>query len=209
MLPYKFFYWTRQKACQSWMTYQAVTGKTTPYPDALRHIGGEKRRLRIIALVDVLIAYAGSRRGEKTGFLKNLFLSVLVEVWDLVNHYMIPSVVIEQKGLNEVIPQLKKLRHNVPATLTGVFGIDFVGDVIKVLLGPVYMGTLLAGVGLSYLLGPVIPNTSWMIHGHLYTWVPVVILLYFSFCAGGVLKSCMESIKTIYFTIFYTSIARP
>jgi hypothetical protein len=213
LLPFKFFYRTRQKACQSWMTYQAITGKVTPYPEAHRHTAAEKGRLRFIAFVDLLVAYAGSQRGQNregvSAFVTNLFLSALVEVWDLVNHYMIPGVVIEQKPLKEIVPQLKALRNNVPATLAGVFGIDFAGDVLKILLGPVYLVALAAGVGLSSLLGPSMPHTSWMIQGHAYTWVPVLVVLYLICCAGGVLKACVESVKTIYFTIFYTAIMRP
>jgi hypothetical protein len=213
LLPYKYFYRTRQKACQSWMTYQAITGVVTAYPEARRHTAAEKGRLRFIALVDLLVAYAGSQGGQNregiSAFITNLFLSALMEVWDLVNHYMIPGVVIEQKPLKEIVPQLKALRHNVPATLAGVFGIDFAGDVLRGLLVPVYLIALAASVGLSYLLGPSMPHTSWTIQGHAYAWVPVVIILYVIFCVGGMMTACVGSIKTIYFTIFYTAITRP
>jgi Na+/alanine symporter len=93
--------------------------------------------------------------------------------------------------------------------LAGVFGIDFAGDVLRGLLVPVYLVAMAVGVGLSYLLGPSMPQTSWTISGHAYTWVPVVIILYVIFCVGSVLTACVESIKTIYFTIFYTAITRP
>ena len=78
---------------------------------------------------------------KNSGFLVNMFLGFLEEVWDLVSNFMIPSVIIEEKSIKEIVPDLKKLKNNVPATLTGVFGIDFAGSAVKSLnLGSICIG---------------------------------------------------------------------
>ena len=75
--------------------------------------------------------------------LVTLFLKALGEVWDLLNNYMIPAVVIEKKSLRDTVPKLKALRSNVPATLMGVFGIDFVGSVALGFILPFYIFSLI------------------------------------------------------------------
>ncbi|MDO8741506.1 MAG: hypothetical protein Q7J54_08150 [Candidatus Woesearchaeota archaeon] len=212
LIPFRFFYNVRQKADQSWLVYSTLCGKDISYKDAHLHTRSEKWKLRLIAFVDILMRYAGSQRGEKKGilgFLINLFLTVLVEIWDLLSHYMLPAVVIEQKPLKDIVPELKALRNNVPAALAGVFGIDFVGNVIGLLLIPIYLVFLAISVGIGYLISLVTQNTAITISGFSFSWVPILIMMYIIFIIGGILGKFVESIKVIYFTIFYTSITRP
>ena len=212
LFPLRFPYRTFQFAIQSWMTYKAVTGASVTYSEARRHTGANVPQLSFIAFVDLIMAYVGSQRGQDQGiqgFFVNLFLSALVEIWDLLSHYMIPAVVIEQRPLKQLVPDIKSLQSNVPAALMGVFGIDFAGNVVRTLLFPAYLLVIGASVGLSYLLGSSLPRTSFLINGHLYCWVPVLLALYFLLVSGGILKATLASVKTIYFTIFYTSIAHP
>ena len=107
LLPFSYFYYVRQKASQSWIVYNTLVGKDISYQDALAHTKLEKGKLRLIAFVDIVMAYvSGQKNNERkgaVGFLINIFLSALVEVWDLLSHYMLPAVVIEQKPLKEII----------------------------------------------------------------------------------------------------------
>ncbi len=150
----------------------------------------------------------GNRKGI-LGILIGLFLSFLDEVWDLLSHYMIPSVVIEQKSLKEIIPEIKSLKTNVPATLTGVFGIDFVGNVIGSLFAGIFFISLLVSVGIGYLISLFTQTTIITIGSFSFSWVPVFIMLFLVSIVGGIYKKIVESIKVIYFTIFYTSIMKP
>ena len=143
------------------------------------------------------------------GVIIGIFLSFLDEVWDLLSHYMIPSVVIEQKSLKEVIPEMKSLKTNVPATLTGVFGIDFVGSVIGSLFTGIVFIVLLISVGIGYLVGLFTQATVITIGSFSFSWVPIFIMLFIVSIIGGIYGKIVESIKVIYFTIFYTSIMRP
>lgn len=212
LVPFRFFYDVRQKADQSWIVYNALTGKDISYSEAHKHTKSQKDKLRLIALVDILIKYVGSQRGQKRGvggLLVNLFLKALVEVWDLLSHYMLPAVVIEQRPLKEIVPELKALENNVPATLVGVFGIDFVGNVVGFLLFPIYILFLAISVGVGYLVSLTTESTIITIANFSFSWVPVLVMMYVVFVIGGILKKIVESIKVIYFTIFYTSITRP
>ncbi|MBU1269332.1 MAG: hypothetical protein KKF95_04270 [Nanoarchaeota archaeon] len=212
LTPFKFFYYIRQKADQSWIVYNTICGKDISYSDAHNHTKLQKSNLRKIALIEILMKYVGSQRSRKGGIgavLINLFLAALVEIWDLLSHYMIPAVVVEQKPLKEIVPQIKALKNNVPATLVGVFGIDFVGNVIGTVLFPIYLLTLAIGAGIGYLLVSVSPNTVWTISGFSFSWIPVFIAFYIVFVIGAIIRKIVESTKVIYFTIFYTAIRAP
>ena len=212
LTPMKFFYYIRQKANQSWLTYNTITGSNISFQDAHRHTRRLKSGLRQLTVVEIVVKFLGSQRESRGGvrsILTNLFLAGLVEVWDLLSHYMLPALVVEQKSIKQLVPQIKTLRNNVPATLVGVFGIDFVGNIISMILFPLYLVTLLIGVGLGYLLTSVTPATVWTLGGFSFSWVPPFIVLYIVFIIGGIVGKFIESTKVIYFTIFYAAITHP
>lgn len=157
----------------------------------------------------MIVAKMTRQRSDKqgiTGIITGLLLGALSEVWDLLNHYMIPAVVVEGKPLKESLPEIKAIRDNMPATLAGVFGMDFASDALRGLLFLPYLLILAIGAGLGYLLDPVFPSPSWTISNHAVCWLPMLMALYLNCAIGGVLRACVESVKTIYFTIFYTTI---
>lgn len=54
------------------------------------------------------------------------FISAIREAWDLMYNYIIPAVVVEKKEhWSDYVENFKKLTQKIPATLIGVFGIDF------------------------------------------------------------------------------------
>jgi hypothetical protein len=182
------------------------------YTDAHSHTKEEKGKLGLIAFIDMIMKYVSSQRGNTRGilgFFINLFLSFLNEVWDLLSHYMLPAIVIEQKPLREIVPEMKALKSNVPATLMGVFGIDFVGSVVGSLFAGIFFVALVISVGVGYLIGLFTGVTVISIAGFSFSWVPIFVTLFLVFIIGGIYKIIVESIKVIYFTIFYTSIMRP
>jgi hypothetical protein len=211
--PFRYFYDVRQKACQSWIVYNTIVGKNISYLDAHQHTQASKPQLRIIAIIDIGMAYLRMQKSKNDGgivaVVMILFFRFLEEVWDLLSHYMLPAVVIEQKQLREVTPQLKKLRKNVPATLAGVFGIDFVGNVLGSILFPLYMVFLALSVGVGTLLVSSFPSTAVSPFDITFSWVPVAIVMYIIAVLGGILKKFVESVKVIYFTVFYTTLTRP
>ena len=209
LVPLRFFIRTYLKAIQSWMSYLTITGHDITYSVARSHIKQRTGSLLFIGFVDMMVAKLKNQESESkgiTGIITQLLLSGLAEVWDLLNHYMIPAVVIEGKPLKESLPNIKAVRDNVPATLAGVFGIDFAGDALRGLLFLPYLLILAIGAGFAYLLGPVFPSASFNLSNHAVCWAPILLALFLNCSIGGILRACVESVKTIYFTIFYTTI---
>jgi len=212
LVPFRFFYDVRQKADQSWLVYNTLKGVDISYSDAHKHTAQDKGKLRIIALVDLVVAYIskmGRNRKGIIGIIINLLLKALEEAWDLLSHYLLPATVIEQKSFKETIPTIKSVKDNVPATLTGVFGIDFVGNIVGLILAPIYFVFILLGILFGYLVGLATEVTTFEMNGFMISWVPIVVVLYIISIAGGIVMKLVASVKTIYFTIFYTSIMRP
>jgi len=215
LLPLRVFYDTRQKANQSWTVYNTIIGKDISYKDAKKHTSKHIGKIRGIAFVDMLIKFgksqARNRKGNAAGMIVKLFMSALSEVWDLLSHFMIPAVVIEEKKLSEIVPDIKKLKNNVPATLMGVFGLDFAGKALASLFNGIYLIALVASVGLGYLMAEfgILSSTVFTIDTFSFSWVPILAMMYVVMIIGGVYKKVVESVKIIYFTIFYTAIQRP
>ena len=124
---------------------------------------------------------------------------------------MLPSVVIEEKKLKEIAPDLKSLKENVPATLAGVFGLDFAGDAVKKLLGGVAFLLVLLSVAAGWLLAFVTDAGAVSLFSGAVTisWIPTYITLFLAVLVSGIAGKLVESIKVIYFTVFYTSIKQP
>lgn len=214
LIPIKFFFNMRQKACQSWLVYNTVTGKDISYKQSFKHTSKQKKNLRTLAFIDMIMHYVEINKHSKNkgiaGLVSHFILSVFLEVWDFLNHYMIPAVVIEQKPLKDLIPDLKTMRRNVPAVLTGVFGIDFVGShVLGRLLLPFYAIILIIAFVLGKLLVPVIPETVLNLGFFSISWIPIFIGLLILALIGSFLNTLIGSVKVIYFTLFYTSIMKP
>jgi ABC-type multidrug transport system fused ATPase/permease subunit len=211
LIPVRFFYDVRQKAHLCWIVYNTLCGKDISYRDAVKHNRQQKGKLKMLALGEFAEKYASTFKKD-SGFLINLFLGFLSEVWDLLSHFMLPSVVIEQKKLKEIAPDLKSLKKNVPATLTGVFGLDFAGDTVKgFLYGFALMLTLLSLVA-GWLLAFV--TSAGVVSfgsgaGFAFSWIPVYITIFIIAIVLGLIGKLVESIKVIYFTVFYTSIKQP
>lgn len=211
LVPYSFFFYTKEKAAESWIVYNTITGKNISYDDAKQHIKQEKGKLRTIAFIDILIAYMKNQKKEKSGItaiLFNLFIGALAEVWDLLSHYMIPAVVIEQKAIKELIPTLKAMKNNIPGALMGVFGLDFAGGAMSQFLIIAYLPIILISFGISYLIGLFTEATIFQLAGINFSWIPLVVGLYIIVIIGTVYNKFVEGIKVIYFTIFYTSLVR-
>src|SRR3989344_8302539 len=83
LIPFGFFYYTRQKANQSWIVYNTITGKDISYADAHLHTKTQKSSLRIVAVLDIVVKFFAGQRNQDQGivpFLINLFLAALLEV---------------------------------------------------------------------------------------------------------------------------------
>ena len=210
LIPLRFFYDVRQKGNLCWVVYNTLCGKDISYRDAVGHTKSQKGRLKALGLGELVLDYSRTFKKD-SGLLINLFLGFLTEVWDLLSHFMLPSVVIEEKKLKEIAPDLKSLRENVPATLAGVFGLDFAGDAVKQLLAGLSFLLVLLSLAAGWLLSFVTDaGAISLFSGALsISWIPTYITLFLVTLVFGIAGKLVESIKVIYFTVFYTSIKQP
>ena len=127
---------------------------------------------------------------------------------------MLPAVAIDRLSLTEGVKKMKDLRNQVPETLTGVFGIDFIGRVVGQVTGGLYFVLILVAGGATYLGGEALPRTFRFTvqetpigSGPLVLNVlPLIVGLYVGKLFGVVFERTVTSVEVIYFTIFYTQI---
>jgi len=216
---YKYFYYNKQELRMSWIVNEAITGSDPGYKESVTVSKSLKSQIRKIAWMDIGMAVARKSKSEGKGFMAgliNLIISGLGEVWDLINHYLIPSVAIDKLDIKPSIEKMKKLKDQVPETLVGVFGIDFLGKVIKKVIGPVYFILILLALGGGVLLSGVFPsqefnfnNPDFPIQTLQFSWIPLVAAIFIGKLFSGFFERLVTSVKVIYFTIFYTKITHP
>ncbi|AML51711.1 hypothetical protein [Falsihalocynthiibacter arcticus] len=224
MFIYKFFFYNRAELTLSRLTYGTATGGTPTQREARNEIAGLKSQIRTLGLLDMAAVWVASRK-NKEGGLMAMLLGGIVEVWDLVNHFLLPAFAIDRLSLSGGIAEMKRLKDHVPETLAGVFGIDIMGGVIGSLMKPFYLFGGLAGGALGLLfgggmpdafsagalseisgdipqLGPIGPDT-------VFNWLPVFVVVFVSVLIHALFARAVTAIKVIYFTLFYTRIMHP
>jgi hypothetical protein len=219
---YKYFFYNYREMSQSWLVYETICGRDRSYPDARAAAKERKSGVRKLAGLDMLMAFLMSQRGggENQSWgekLVNLFLSGLEEVWDLVNHYLLPAIAIDRLTLTDGVKKMKDLRDQVPETLVGVFGIDFIGRIVGQVTGIFYVLLVLVAGGATYLGGEALPEAFTFTFQEnpigsgplVLNVLPLIVGIYVAKLAGVVFERTVTSIKVIYFTIFYTQITHP
>lgn len=221
LFVYKYFYYNYKEMAQSWLVYETISGRDRSYADAKTVAKERKSGVRKLAGLDILMAYLMSQRSEESSgiasWLVNLFLSGLEEVWDLVNHYMLPAIAIDELTLTDGVKKMKELRHQVPETLTGVFGIDFIGRIVRQVTGSLYTVLILVAAATVYFGGDALPEAFTFTFeqnpigsGPLALNVlPLIVAVYVAKIFGILFERTVTSVKVIYFTIFYTQITHP
>ncbi|WP_440994998.1 hypothetical protein [Arhodomonas sp. SL1] len=228
---YKYFFYNRLEIRQSWLVAESVQGRPTTPEAAGERVGELKGSYRRLALLDMIFAYVawqGRRQsGEKQGLMGSLvsaLLAGLTEVWDLVNHYLLPAVAVDGLRLRDGIERMKGLREQVPETLMGVFGIDLAARAVGTLMAPLYLIAAATAVVLGLWVGDAVPAfhagslrealgpeaTTWLSEGPLhFSWLPALIAFWVSKVVSAVFERLVTSVKVIYFTIFYMRITHP
>jgi hypothetical protein len=213
VLPFAYLFHIQKRAQISWLAYASITNKSPTITEANTHIAKIGWSLRILAVIEYVIANRGNDSNENGGvweFVKKIFIGLIVTVIDVAENYLLPTMVIEQKSIKDAIPDLLEMKENIPATLAGAFGFDLIGDAISSFSSIIYLGIILAGAALTFFLGKVVPVSmqttiaSW----HLFL-LPFIFSVFACSFIGSFIKISATSLKAIYFSIFYTSINRP
>ncbi|HLS18441.1 MAG TPA: hypothetical protein VK090_01410, partial [Paracoccaceae bacterium] len=128
MFVYKFFYYNRAELALSRLVYETAIGNTPDGQAVRREIAGLKSQVRILGALDMVSAWVESRK-KRAGGLMTLLLGGIVQIWDLVNNFLLPVFAIDKMSMKEGLAQLKRLKEHVPETLAGAFGINILGGV--------------------------------------------------------------------------------
>lgn len=225
---YKSFFYNHQEMRQSWLVAETAAGRDRSYADAKERAQQVESQIRAIAALDMLAAWIANRQANKDedsglgAFVVNLFIAGLTEVWDLLNHFLIPAVAIDGVTIKDGISNVRRLKDQVPETLTGVFGIDFLARVVGVIVAPVYFVLTLVALSLSIAMADMLPAFSLpmpsgvevpaalLTDGALkLTVIPLFALIFVGKLFSVVLERAVISVKIIYFTIFYVQITHP
>ena len=113
---YKYFYYNKQEIRISWIVYKAITGHDPSYKESVPVSQELKSQIRKMAWIDIGMAIAKKSKssGEQKGILSgliNLFLTGLGEVWDLINHYLLPSVAIDKLDIKPAVEKNEKTQR--------------------------------------------------------------------------------------------------
>lgn len=219
---YKFFYYNHQELRLSRLVYDTACGRDATVQSARQELADVKGSARILAMIDMASAWASLRRGDG-GFITRVALGSLIEIWDLVNHFLLPVFAIDKLGFKEGGNRLHMLREHIPETLTGVFGIDIMGSVVRTILSPIYIIMVVLGLFAGLALGGVMPSAfsagplgelfssipNWLPFDQqtLFNWLPLFVLIFLASVGNAVFARLVTSIKVIYFTLFYARIA--
>ncbi|MBL39422.1 MAG: hypothetical protein CMP07_13535 [Xanthomonadales bacterium] len=218
---YKFFYYNRQELRQSWLAAETLQGRKRSAAEAAARVDELAWTARKLALIDMLVArLAQLARGEKAGFLVRIVAGALVEVWDLVNHYLLPAAAVDGLGIRDGVARMHKLRDNVPETLAGVFGIDIAARAVGAIMGPVYLLLVVGSGALGLWIGNDLPafhvggmadllgRTGIDVDAEslYFAWLPTLIALWIGKLGSVVLERTTTTVKVIYFTVFYMRI---
>jgi len=222
MFVYKYFYYVRQELRQSWLVGEALKGQNRSATEAAARVKTLKGAARGIALFEMVFSgmLSWALRTGPGGALMTLLLKGIGEVWDLVNHYLLPSVIIDGHGIRDSVSRMGRLKENVPETLIGVFGIDVAAKAVGTIMFPVYalltIGGVAAGIWVGdslagYHLGDLLAGTELAGAGPLpeslpVSALPLLIALWIGKLISVVLERLTTSVKVIYFSIFYMRI---
>jgi len=213
---YKHFYNNKQEMRLSWTVNETIVGRDPTYKGAVKASKEVKSQIRKLAWLDIAMAFIQKGKNFGEGLAQTI-ISVLIagleEVWDLANHFLLPSVAVDRLDLKPAIQKMKVLKSNVPESLTGIFGIDFLGDIVKRITVPLYIIALIAAVALGVVLSGWLPSFSMDLSGsekviH-FTMVPLVVLWFIGKLGSNFLERTVTAVKVTYFTIFYDQITHP
>ncbi len=199
--PFRVFYDAFQRAKVSALGYDVVRGEDATIPKAKERIRPIRGTLFMLGLIDMIVnsMKSRSRGGGIMGIIVAILVAVLAEVWDLISNFLLPAVVIEQKGPKHVVSELKELKRNIPAALVGVLGFDAFGMIAKRLAFGIYL--VLGGIGI------VLP--LFLFGANPITLTTTLVTLTLIILATSIISKTVLGAKTVYFTLFYMALLRP
>jgi len=112
------------------------------------------------------------------------------------------------------------LKDNVPETLAGVFGIDIAARAVGSIMAPVYILLFIVALAIGLWVGDAVPafyagdarellnnvEAGFLPEQMHFSWLPLLIAIWLGKLGSVVLDRLTNSVKVIYFSIFYMRI---
>jgi hypothetical protein len=211
---YKHFYDNKQEMRMSWTVYETIIGNDPSYVGATNASKKLSSQIRKIAWLDILMSFVNKSKFFGGGIVKmiiRLFIAGLEEVWDLANHYLLPSVAVDDMDITPAVKEMKKLKDRVPESLVGIFGIDFLGRVVRHVTIPAYILLFIISAAIGYFGSNIFPTSTIEVGGDpvVFSWLPVITALWIGKLFSSLFERTVTSVKVVYFTVFYTKITHP
>lgn len=210
---FKYYYRAFQKSVLSHETYQVICGEDATYNGSKETIKNREGSIALLAIVDVIITKLLNSADDEdntgiAGFILNLLIEAAEEVWDLLENYVVPAIVVDDVSITEIPSKLKGLKNNVPGTLTGVFGIDLGTSMLSNILFPAVLISWVFFIGVGVATSPLTTHT-FSVSGVNVAYIPLIIAVYTTILFFGLVGVITESLKATYFTAMYTAIQHP
>jgi len=139
-------------AALTWMIYEVYNKKDT-------HLGrgmkiAFKNFLDIIwytivtFLISLLVGMLRSKDNNQNFIaviLKNVFAGIIEKAWDILRHFILPSMILSSNNFGQAFKEIPKLKNHLPETLVGGFAFDLV-------LGPIHFIEFLVCLAIGFLL---------------------------------------------------------
>lgn len=201
VLPFLRFYFM---SAQSWIVYQTFTGKNVPAGEGFRRANENMGDIALLTLIDFFVgALVGQMKQAQSqqkgllgiiiGFIIGILIAGIKEGWDLISHFLVPASIIPEASAIQAIKEIPKLRENIPASLVGVLGIDFVGDVLIGAVNAAFMLLIVLGIIIGIVTG---------------FWIALILFFILMIMANIIMGAGVQLVKTVYFTVFYVLLTR-
>ncbi|HII16245.1 MAG TPA: hypothetical protein HA362_08135 [Nanoarchaeota archaeon] len=192
------------KAAQCWMVYQTFSGKPVTYEEGLERARVNRKDIFVLGVFDILLRLVANelKQGTRKRGMLGVIISIIMKIagkvveegWDLIGHYLLPAAIIKEQTVREALPEIKNIKSNVPAALMGVFGFDFIGDLIS----KYFVIMSLPFIFLVVVLGAKFSS-----------WIPFALFMIILVILIVAVQVVIDMAKVIYFTLFYMSITMP
>ena len=178
-------------------------------------ISQQKWRLRLMAIVDLALRNVVSDDNLPFSIWRMVASMVIMSLdgmYEIAQSYLLPAVVIERLSLTKAASRLKQLRHNIPDTLAGTWGVDIAGNAA----GGVLVIAIIGLLALAGLVGWALPNTALVSPEYIFHMGNISFFYFPAICAvvlislfSKLIRVLTTSLQATYFSIFYTRINHP
>lgn len=207
LAPYKYFYYSKEKAKLSLMTYSAIQGNNLSYESAEKQLKKRGGSLTYVSFVDLFVKNLGTKhRKGPIEMIRNFLLSSVKEIIPMLSRFMLPAVVVENRSLNSLVYKIDSLNRNVSKELILPLKRKHPIEIAKKFLVFFNIGMLIFSFIVGFLFAEFGAGGIFRFLGSQFSWYPIFMLMFISATLTGISMRVLDSLAVIYFTVMYAMI---